>query len=109
MSKDKARYFELKPHVGCNRLTGEPEPLQEVGIKVGVPTMVKDGKGNPHPIIVPKTIRVKPTEPDGRTIKTDDVSIASALLECGSFIEVDAPKSEQPRKPKNTENNGGEE
>lgn len=126
MSKD-SRFFELLDHVGVepshivkkkDKLTGEvleeaPHPnagelgpLVHFTAHVAVPIIV-DGEL----VKSVQAIEVEPAEkldeahqsrivPGQRVIETRDPNVAAAIVERGDFREIDPPKSEQTRRPK---------
>lgn len=94
-----SRYFALKGEHGVDH-ADNLEPLQEIGISVSVPTMVP-GASNTDIVEVPHIIKVESANglgdrrariiPGTRFVETNDPLVASALLECGQYTEVDEP------------------
>lgn len=93
-----ARYFELNDDVGLapshivkngqeveNPAAGTPEPISEVSLTVGVPTMV-DGELLP----IAQTVTLKPI-PGTRILKVEDALVANAMGSHPLLHEIDAP------------------
>lgn len=94
-----SRYFELNDDVGLapahltgsdgqpveNPAAGSPEPLQQVSLVVGVPTMVGGDL-----VDVAQTVELKPIA-GTRILKVDDALVASAMGGHPHFHEIDAP------------------
>jgi len=121
-------YFELNDDIGLapshlrkpdgteveNPRAGEPDTINNLGFPVSTPIMV-DG----HVTDSVDVVRIFPSEdldpvlktrilPNSRIVETQNPQVANVLRE-QHYHEIDPPKSEQPRKPKNTTAPAGEE
>lgn len=124
MAKTKSRFYELNDDIGLapawivcpktgleipNERAGEPDPLNNIGINIPIPTQLPSGE------IVDTTRRapIEPGEqldevlrariiPGTRIVETDHPAVGNVLLETGHYHEIDPPKSEQPRRPSTT-------
>jgi hypothetical protein len=97
MPETESRFFELADHHGRDH-DNNPEPLAQVGVAIAVPTMTKAGiiTDRSHGLrIEPAAALTKTTFariiPDTRIVETTSHQVASALLACGQYAEIDPP------------------
>lgn len=129
MPENKPRYFELHEHVGIesshlvakkdpegnvleekeNPKADELAPLMAESMLVAFPKKIEGGEVVSDVVSIrikqePELTDERPARiiPGTRIIETTDHRVADALLANGKYQEVDPPKSEQPRKPRET-------
>ena len=93
----ESRFFELADHHGRD-YAGNPEPIQEVGVSIATPTMTKSGTLTEvsHALVIVQAAAlteklVARVIPNTRIIETSSHQVASALLSCGQYQEIDPP------------------
>lgn len=91
---NKTRYFKLKPHVGLDP-DGTPQPLNNIGVKIGVPHIIKNNKGEDVMKWRQETVTVKPMTKDSRIVEVTDPHIAKGILDSGHCIEIDKPSDKK--------------
>jgi hypothetical protein len=93
----ESRFFELAADHGRDH-ADNPEPIQEVGVSIAVPTMTKGGELTEvsHGLIIGRADKLSKqlfarVIPDTRIVETSSHEVAAALLSCGQYVEIDPP------------------
>ncbi len=94
-------FLELEDHVGVTA-DGNLEPLVSIGLSIAVPTMVKDpDTGKMEPAEIAHSITIESSQgladrparflPGTRIVEIADPRVVTALMQSGSFKEIDPP------------------
>jgi hypothetical protein len=97
MPDTDSRFFELADQHGRD-YDDNPEPIQEIGLSIAVPTMTKSGELTEisQRLTIGQAPRVTDqlfarVIPNTRIVETTSNQVASALLACGQYTEIEPP------------------
>lgn len=89
-----------------NERAGDPAPLNNIGIQIPMPTMIGKDVGTTtvraaieQSDTLPAPLRAR-IIPGTRIVETDAPAVINLLTQTGQYELIDAPRSEQPRRPK---------
>lgn len=104
MPETPSRFFELAAEHGRDH-ADNLQPLTQVGVSMPVVRMIHTAKGERIPSVVSHSLAIDPADrledalariiPDTRIIETASPQVASALLACGQYQEIDQPSKKQ--------------